>query len=102
MAENLSRGIRNHNPGNLRRGARWRGLVEKAQRTDKQFCQFISPEYGIRAMIITLRNYRRIHGLLTLREFISRWAPPVENPTDAYLAAVVHFTGVAADEQVDV
>lgn len=54
-----ARGIRNNNPGNIRWGDEWKGLVPETQRTDKSFCQFKSAEYGIRAMIIILRNYQR-------------------------------------------
>ncbi len=41
-----SRGIRNNNPGNIRRGDDWLGLVQADKCTDKDFCQFTAP--GIR------------------------------------------------------
>ena len=44
----IARGERNNNPGNIRHGAKWQGLA--STQTDKDFCQFISPEYGIRAI----------------------------------------------------
>jgi hypothetical protein len=97
-----SRGIRNHNPGNIRWGDDWKGLVPAAQRTDKSFCQFISPEYGIRAMVIILRNYQRKHGLNTVSGIISRWAPASENDTQAYISSVAQATGVSADQRIDV
>ncbi|EEG5394356.1 structural protein, partial [Salmonella enterica subsp. enterica] len=34
---NTPRGIRNNNPGNIRWGDDWKGLVAKSQRTDKSF-----------------------------------------------------------------
>ncbi|EEG5547188.1 structural protein, partial [Salmonella enterica subsp. enterica] len=34
---NTPRGIRNNNPGNIRWGDDWQGLVAKSQRTDKAF-----------------------------------------------------------------
>lgn len=40
---NSPRGIRNNNPGNIRWGDDWKGLVPKEQRTDKAFCQFVAP-----------------------------------------------------------
>lgn len=98
---NKSRGIRNNNPGNIRWGDEWKGLVPQAQRTDKSFCQFISPEYGIRAMIIILRNYQRKHGLKTISQIIQRWAPPNENDTQAYISSVAQATGTDADKQID-
>ncbi|WP_330452105.1 structural protein [Pantoea agglomerans] len=96
-----TRGIRNNNPGNIRWGDDWQGLVPQAQRTDKSFCQFTSPEYGIRAMIVILRNYQRKYGLKTITEIIQRWAPPNENNTQAYISSVAQATGTDADKPVD-
>ncbi|HEY3985134.1 structural protein [Cedecea sp.] len=98
----VSRGVRNHNPGNIRWGDDWKGLVPTAQRTDKSFCQFISPEYGIRAMVIILRNYQRKHGLNTVSGIINRWAPTSENDTQAYISSVTQAVGVPADQRIDV
>lgn len=83
----MPRGLRNANPGNLRRGKdKWQGLREV--QTDPEFFQFVSPEYGYRALIRTLQNYRRLHGLQTIAELISRWAPANENNTSAYIRSV--------------
>lgn len=98
---NKSRGIRNNNPGNIRRGDEWKGLVPQAQRTDKSFCQFISPEYGIRAMIIILRNYQSKYGLKTITGIVNRWAPPNENDTQAYIRSVAQATDTDADKPID-
>ncbi|KMV67961.1 structural protein [bacteria symbiont BFo2 of Frankliniella occidentalis] len=97
-----ARGIRNNNPANIRWGDDWDGLVPKSQRTDKSFCQFTAPEYGIRAMIIILRNYEKKYGLNTVRKIINRWAPPVENDTEAYVNSVAKQVGVDADKVIDV
>jgi len=98
---NKSRGIRNNNPGNIRWGDEWQGLVPQAQRTDKSFCQFISSEYGIRAMIIILRNYQSKYGLKTITGIVKRWAPPNENDTQAYIRSVATATATAADKPID-
>ncbi|EAA2779312.1 structural protein [Salmonella enterica subsp. enterica serovar Teko] len=98
---NTPRGIRNNNPGNIRQGDDWQGLVAKSQRTDKSFCQFTTPEYGIRAMIIILRNYQHRHGLNTVTGIINRWAPSSENNTQAYINSVAQATGVAPDQRID-
>ncbi|EAW5858786.1 structural protein [Salmonella enterica] len=97
---NTPRGIRNNNPGNIRWGDDWKGLVPKSQRTDKDFCQFITPEYGIRAMIVILRNYQRKHGLNTITGIINRWAPTNENNTQACIDSVAKATGTAPDQFV--
>ena len=102
MTTQTSRGIRNNNPGNIRWGDDWKGLVPKDQRTDKAFCQFSTPEYGIRAMIIILRNYQRKHGLNTVTGIIKRWAPPNENDTQAYTNSVAQPTGVSPEQKVDI
>lgn len=101
-SNNQPRGIRNNNPGNIRWGDDWRGLVPDAQRTDKSFCQFTSTEYGIRAMIIILRNYQRKRGLKTVADIINRWAPPVENNTLAYINSVAKSVGVKPYQAIDV
>lgn len=95
------RGIRNNNPGNIRWGDEWQGLVDKIQRTDKSFCQFTSPEFGIRAKIIILRNYQSKYGLKTITGIIKRWAPPNENDTKAYIRSVAQATGTDADKPID-
>lgn len=96
------RGIRNNNPGNIRWGDEWKGLVAENQRTDKSFCQFTAPEYGIRAMIIILRNFQRKHGLKTISQIINRWAPPVENNTLAYIDSVAKEIGVDPVAEINV
>lgn len=79
------RGIRNNNPGNIRSGERWLGVVGA---DDAGFCVFDTDEHGIRALAKVLIAYRVAHGLRTLREYITRWAPPSENDTGSYIAAV--------------
>ncbi|WP_237388283.1 structural protein [Xenorhabdus sp. Sc-CR9] len=96
----MTRGIRNHNPGNIRHGDKWQGLRDT--QTDKSFCQFVAPEYGIRAMLKILRNYERKYGDNTIYQFISRWAPPNENDTQGYIAYVCKAVGVVSSTVVDV
>ena len=46
-----ARGIRNNNPGNIRKSAiQWRGETPAALKQDPDFEEFIAPEWGIRAM----------------------------------------------------
>lgn len=81
------RGIRNHNPGNIRRSNDpWQGLAP--EQADPDFFQFTAPEWGYRALMKTLQTYRRKHGLRTIAEMISRWAPANENDTAAYIRSV--------------
>ena len=94
------RGIRNHNPGNIRHGADWVGLAE--DQLDDAFCTFVDPQHGVRAMGKILINYERRHGLNTVAGIINRWAPPVENDTGAYAAHVADRLGVGVDEHINV
>jgi hypothetical protein len=83
----LARGIRNCNPGNIRRTRdRWKGLASR--QSDPAFFVFEAPIWGIRAMAVILRNYQRRHGLKTLAQIIGRWAPATENDSGAYVRAV--------------
>lgn len=94
------RGIRNHNPGNIRRSSDpWQGLAER--QGDVEFFTFKSPIYGIRALARTLITYQDKHSLRTIRQIIGRWAPPVENNTNAYVRAVVEATDLDADQMLD-
>lgn len=96
----IPRGIRNHNPGNIRHGDKWPGL--SVEQTDSSFCVFDAPEYGIRALAKILLNYERKYGLNTVRKIINRYAPEVENDTVSYVASVAGQLGVTADEVIDI
>lgn len=96
----MSRGIRNNNPGNIRHGPKWLGL--SPQQTDPEYSQFTKPEYGIRAMVKLLRNYQTRHGRKTIEEIITRWAPPSENITGAYVKHVADVAGVDPRAEIDV
>lgn len=85
-----SRGIRNNNPLNIRRGHNWKGL--RPTQTDAAFCQFTSIEWGIRAAVLILASYARKH-VRTIEEIITRWAPPSENNTRRYIQMVCDTTG---------
>lgn len=94
------RGIRNNNPGNLRRNSDpWQGLSER--QGDVEFFTFKDSVYGIRALARTLIAYQDKHDLRTIRQIVSRWAPPTENNTNAYVRAVAADTGLDADQPLD-
>lgn len=96
----IPRGIRNNNPGNIRRNRDpWQGLAER--QGDVEFFTFKTPIYGIRALARTLITYQDKYDLRSIRQIISRWAPPVENNTNAYVRAVVADTELDADQLLD-
>lgn len=92
----MSRGLRNRNPGNIRRGSfRYRG--EKAESQDAEFREFEDISWGYRAMFVLLHTYALRHGCRLLREFIARYAPPSENNTEAYVRRVAYSTHLTPD-----
>ncbi|MBO5984887.1 MAG: structural protein P5 [Rikenellaceae bacterium] len=96
----MSRGIANCNPGNIRRSrVRYKGECHPS--TDESFKQFESMEWGYRAMFILLDTYRVRYGLRSLKEMITRYAPPSENHTALYIDAVCDMTGIRPDERID-
>lgn len=96
------RGIRNHNPGNIdRTGDKWQGMAAD-QSSDSRFVVFAAPQWGIRALVKVLLSYQRKHGIKTIRGIINRWAPPVENNTDAYVNQVAKACGVDPDDTIDI
>jgi len=93
------RGVRNNNPGNIQRGpTAWNGEV---QGTDPRYASFESPEAGIRAMGILLQSYQDRHGLNTVSDIISRWAPATENDTAAYSLQVAKAMNVQPGAPID-
>jgi hypothetical protein len=97
----LPRGIRNCNPGNLVISKiPWNGKVPKKDNTDGHFEQFISMEYGIRAMIMDLRGDIMKDGLDTIEKLIRVYAPKFENNTEAYIKVVVKRTGIKRNEKL--
>lgn len=102
MKEQLPRGIRNNNPGNIRHGANWLGLNPNGRNIDSAFCVFESPVLGIRALAKVLINYKKIHGLNTVRQIVSRYAPPNENQTAAYIQTVAKQLEVYPDTKINI
>lgn len=96
----MSRGLRNCNPGNIRHSrSKFVGEVRPSQ--DSAFKQFETMAYGYRAMFVLLDSYHRRYGLTTIRQMISRWAPPVENHTEAYIRLVAERSGIDAEATLD-
>lgn len=89
------RGLRNRNPGNIEKGASWQGLAPV--QTDSRFAVFSEMKYGVRAALKVFRNYQQLYNLRTIAQMVSRWAPPSENDTAAYIAAVSKRVGVASN-----
>lgn len=99
---NFPRGIRNNNPGNLRISAsKWQGKIPADKNTDGAFEQFTNYAFGVRAMIILIRNYINRDGLNTIGKIMHKYAPTSENHTDTYAAWVGKKTGIPVDQPID-
>jgi len=97
--DDLPRGIRNNNPGNIvQSGIEWMGKVEYP--TDSRFEQFTRMYYGLRALVRNLKSYYFDRGLKTVRDIITRWAPPTENDTLGYINFVAGYMGVTQDDLI--
>lgn len=77
--------FRRNNPMNLRYSERNHWVGQTGQ--SNGFCCFESVDYGFRAAFITLKNYGK-NGYNTIRKIVTRWAPPLENPTQTYIRYV--------------
>lgn len=98
MAKQLSRGLRNNNPGNIRLSStRYQGEVDSS---DTAFKQFKTMAHGYRAMFVLLYTYQKKYHLHTIAEMITRYAPAVENHTQAYIEAVSEWSGVPATSHI--
>ncbi len=104
-AIDLLRSVCHNIPGNIERGQKWAGLAKTltpAQAKEARFAVFETPAYGFRALAKTLLTYQRKYGIRTVRGIITRWAPPVENETGAYVRAVARHLNVEPDDEIDV
>lgn len=79
----MSRGLRNNNPGNIRRSrVRYQGEVRPSR--DADFKEFETMAYGYRAMFVLLDTYSSRYGLHTIRSMLNRYAPPEENDRELH------------------
>jgi len=98
--KDFPRGMRNNNPGNIRRsGNAWKGKLSTS--SDSAFEQFISYAYGIRAMIRQLLTYQG-RGLDTISEILYTWAPPADhNDTEGYISFVSNRSGFSPHQTLN-
>lgn len=91
----MTRGEALHNPFDLELdGIEWNGLISTG--TDTTFCEFIDDLHGLRAGFVNLKSQLR-EGFDTLETLITKFAPPSENNTIAYITAVSARTNIGKD-----
>lgn len=81
-------GLRNNNPGNLRKGQDFKGEIASSN----DFAAFENIAWGLRALAVDLSTKIR-NGYNTIEKIIYRYAPPFENDTENYIARVTSSTG---------
>ncbi|MBQ3629448.1 MAG: hypothetical protein II947_10540 [Bacteroidaceae bacterium] len=93
MTSKLNRGWRNNNPMNIRFVAanKWRGKVSENRKKDRAYEEFTNVVWGWRAAFYLLMKYYFKNKLKTPRMIITKFAPPSENNTDAYVHNVMEF-----------
>lgn len=109
-ARRPTRGVRNNNPGNIRKvaGTTWQGQAK--DQADAEFVTFVAAEMGVRALVRTLLTYNKAHKLKSVRAIINRWAPPrgfangrsYTQNTSAYIDAVAKELGRALGQTINV
>lgn len=82
--------VKNNNPGNIRNTG------------GPGFKVYATPEEGLSDMSRLLSVYQDKYGLNTVEGIISRWAPPTENNTPAYIGMVADALGVSPTDQINV
>lgn len=92
-----TRGHRNNNPLNIRKGSRWIGLSE--DQSDKDFCRFDSLLYGFRAAFVLIRTHHR-RAPLSVSALIRIWAPDNENRPSDYIRFVCGSLGIRPDTRI--
>lgn len=96
---NLPRGLRNNNPGNIIDSPFTRS--HGATGSDGRFAQFATAQAGMDALAALLRSYGA-RGFDTVSSIINRYAPRGENNTAAYIADVAQRMGVRADAKLNI
>ncbi len=91
-----SRPQRNNNPGDIEYGRF--ALAHGATGSDGRFARFASAEDGFQAMRALFLQPAYVG--LDVAEALNRWAPPIENQTNAYIANVCRWVGCQPNDPI--
>lgn len=97
------RGIRNHNPLNIRLNPanKWQGRVPPAANSDGEFEQFETVIWGLRAAAVLIVAHHDRRGADSIAKLVALWAPPSANDTNRYIAFVSQESGFGPDQPLD-
>ena len=98
----------NHNPGNLTRlkGQKWEGETNTppvllATGRSTRFAPFVSDYYGLRAMLLNLKNGYFSKGRNTIKSIIEKYAPANENNTANYIKKLERAMQIDSTAKLD-
>lgn len=92
------RGLRNNNPGNIKRTSIvWDGEVAQDKVTDTEYEQFTDIRYGVRAIAKVLLSYSH-RGLNTIELIVMEYS---STDVDSYIDNVSTWTGFTPYEALD-
>lgn len=99
----MPRGLDLNNPMNLMTTPNftWHGQIHPTADPQGRLAQFDTAYNGIRAGAKNLMNQQVLHGLNTWVSIITKYAPPFENDTGAYILAMCRATGVDPQDTLD-
>jgi hypothetical protein len=91
-ASGMPRGLLDNNPGDLTppSSGSWNGQVG----LDGPFCIFSDTVFGLRALAMDIANNITLDGNNTITLLITKYAPPSENNTAAYISSVAGDAGL--------
>jgi len=95
---NTTRGVRNNNPMNLRKGVAFQYQVENPNET--AFMTFGKTWQGIRAGVLDITNDIS-KGQNTLTKLINQYAPPTENDTTNYINTISKNLAIKPNDVLD-
>lgn len=89
-----------NNPFNIRKAPanHWRGSFPTLNRYFERFRKSV---YSCRAFIIIIATYRLKYNITTIYDIIHRYAPSVENDTNAYIRFVCNRMKCLPDTEVN-
>lgn len=83
----VPKGIRNNNPGNLRAPV----IHSPGAVVVNGFARFRTLADGLDNLAHLAHVYYNVHRVHTVEAFIDRYAPPIENETSSYIAEICHW-----------
>lgn len=88
---------RTNNPGALFWDgiAQWQGMSKTGTKIN-QIIYFDTVDFGVRAQLMTLKNYSKLHGVKTLNEVTARYAPYGHGSNDPvrYAQVLSNYLGI--------